>query len=152
MPAYAIAADHPARRRRATRAARRSIPDREPLLVRMGGTLPAAALFERLLGLKTLLFSFSTADENLHAPNEFFRLTASRRAWRLGGAVAAPGRGDAVSGVLPAEGVISFARGIPSPDLLPVAQLEECAGAAIRRNGRVALNYGPPAGYEPLRA
>ena len=36
--------------------------------------LPAAVLFERHLGLKTLLFSFSTADENLHAPNEFFRL------------------------------------------------------------------------------
>jgi acetylornithine deacetylase/succinyl-diaminopimelate desuccinylase-like protein len=48
--------------------------DREPLLVRIGGTLPAAVLFERALGLKTLLFSFSTADENLHAPNEFFRL------------------------------------------------------------------------------
>jgi hypothetical protein len=27
-----------------------------------------------VLGLKTLLFSFSTADEHLHAPNEFFRL------------------------------------------------------------------------------
>ena len=69
----------------------------------------------------------------------------------MGGAVAAPCRGDAVSGVLPTEGAISFARGIPSPDLLPVAQLEECAGMAIRRNGRVALNYGPPAGYGPLR-
>ena len=69
----------------------------------------------------------------------------------MGRAVAAPGSGDVVSGVLPAEGVISFARGIPSPDLLPVAQLEECAGAAIRGNGRVALNYGPPAGYGPLR-
>ena len=42
--------------------------------MRIGGTLPAAVLFERHLGLKTLLFSFSTADENLHAPNEFFRL------------------------------------------------------------------------------
>ena len=42
--------------------------------MRIGGTLPAAVMFERVLGLKTLLFSFSTADENLHAPNEFFRL------------------------------------------------------------------------------
>jgi acetylornithine deacetylase/succinyl-diaminopimelate desuccinylase-like protein len=31
-------------------------------------------VFERELGLKTLLFSFSTADEQLHAPDEFFRL------------------------------------------------------------------------------
>lgn len=42
--------------------------------MRIGGTLPAAALFDELLDLKTLLFSFSTADEQLHAPNEFFRL------------------------------------------------------------------------------
>jgi acetylornithine deacetylase/succinyl-diaminopimelate desuccinylase-like protein len=50
----------------------------------MGGTLPAAAMFEQVLGLKTLMFSFSTADERLHAPNEFFRLRRLRegmRAW-----------------------------------------------------------------------
>jgi 2-aminoadipate transaminase len=50
--------------------------------------------------------------------------------------------------VLPAEGMISFARGIPSPDMLPVAQLAECAGRAANR---VALNYGAPFGYGPLR-
>ncbi len=52
--------------------------------MRMGGTLPAAVLFERILGLKTLLFSFSTGDEQLHAPNEFFRLSRleeGMRAW-----------------------------------------------------------------------
>jgi acetylornithine deacetylase/succinyl-diaminopimelate desuccinylase-like protein len=73
VPAYAIPSDHPAVV--AARVSLRSVyTDREPLLVRIGGTLPAAVLFERHLGLKTLLFSFSTADENLHAPNEFFRL------------------------------------------------------------------------------
>ena len=54
------------------------------LLVRIGGTLPAATLFEQVLGLKTLLFSFSTADEQLHAPDEFFRLhrlDEGLRAW-----------------------------------------------------------------------
>jgi DNA-binding transcriptional MocR family regulator len=50
--------------------------------------------------------------------------------------------------VLPAEGMISFARGIPSPDMLPVAQLAECAGRAANR---VSLNYGAPFGYAPLR-
>jgi DNA-binding transcriptional MocR family regulator len=54
--------------------------------------------------------------------------------------------------VLPAEGTISLARGIPSPDLLPLAELERCASEAIARDGRVALNYGPPGGYAPLRA
>jgi len=38
------------------------------LLACIGGTLPAADLFERALGAKTLFFSFSTSDENLHAP------------------------------------------------------------------------------------
>lgn len=73
VPAYAIAADHPAVHA-GVEALRAVYPAREPLLVRIGGTLPAAVLFERTLGLKTLLFSFSTSDENLHAPNEFFRL------------------------------------------------------------------------------
>ena len=74
VPAYAIEADHPAVP--AGVAALRSVyPETEPLLVRIGGTLPAATLFERELGVKTLLFSFSTADEQLHAPNEFFRLS-----------------------------------------------------------------------------
>jgi acetylornithine deacetylase/succinyl-diaminopimelate desuccinylase-like protein len=83
VPAYAIAADHPA-----VEAGRRALatvyPESEPLLVRMGGTLPAAVLFERILGLKTLLFSFSTGDDRLHAPNEFFRLERleeGMRAW-----------------------------------------------------------------------
>jgi len=45
-----------------------------PLVVRMGGTVPIAELFERHLGLPTVFFSFSTADEDYHAPNEFFRV------------------------------------------------------------------------------
>lgn len=73
VPAYAISADHPAVGA-ALATLRELSPEPEPLLVRIGGTLPAAALFEEALGIKTLLFSFSTADENLHAPNEFFRL------------------------------------------------------------------------------
>jgi acetylornithine deacetylase/succinyl-diaminopimelate desuccinylase-like protein len=89
VPAYAIPADHPAVR--AAHSALHTVyRDREPLLVRIGGTLPAAVLFERVLGLKTLLFSFSTADENLHAPNEFYRLerldegvAAWTELWRL---------------------------------------------------------------------
>jgi acetylornithine deacetylase/succinyl-diaminopimelate desuccinylase-like protein len=82
-PAYAIGADHAAVQA-ATRALGTVYPDRETLLVRIGGTLPAASLFEEILGLKTLLFSFSTSDEQLHAPNEFFRLSRldeGMRAW-----------------------------------------------------------------------
>ena len=53
--------------------------------------------------------------------------------------------------VLPVTGTISFARGIPSPDMFPVEALAESARRAVARDGRVALNYGPPAGYAPLR-
>ena len=47
--------------------------------------------------------------------------------------------------------VIAFARGIPGPDLLPIAEFGECARAALERDGATALNYGPPGGYPPLR-
>jgi acetylornithine deacetylase/succinyl-diaminopimelate desuccinylase-like protein len=83
VPAYSIPPDHPAVRA-ATAALRSVYLQNEPLLVRIGGTLPAATLFERVLGVKTLLFSFSTADERLHASNEFFRLSRldeGIRAW-----------------------------------------------------------------------
>jgi acetylornithine deacetylase/succinyl-diaminopimelate desuccinylase-like protein len=65
-----------------------------PLVVRMGGTVPIAELFQRHMRLDTVFFSFSTADEDFHAPNEFFRvhrlhegLEAWARYWELlGGA------------------------------------------------------------------
>ena len=47
VPAYAIAADHAGDPRRARARCATVYPDREPLLVRIGGTLPAAVLFER---------------------------------------------------------------------------------------------------------
>ncbi|MFN7978633.1 MAG: dipeptidase [Vicinamibacterales bacterium] len=71
-PAAAIAADHRAVHLAA--AALQATYGVTPLVVRMGGTVPIAELFQRLLGLPTVFFSFSTADEDFHAPNEFFRL------------------------------------------------------------------------------
>ena len=46
---------------------------------------------------------------------------------------------------------ISFARGIPGPDLLPVDELADCAQAALRDDGRTILSYGSTLGYQPLR-
>ena len=46
----------------------------KPLIVRMGGTVPVAEIFQRVMGLETVYFSFSTGDEDFHAPNEFFRV------------------------------------------------------------------------------
>jgi DNA-binding transcriptional MocR family regulator len=46
---------------------------------------------------------------------------------------------------------ISFARGIPAPECLPVEELADCACAVIGRDGRTVLSYGPVGGYSPLR-
>jgi 2-aminoadipate transaminase len=48
-------------------------------------------------------------------------------------------------------GVISFARGVPAPECLPVAELADCAREAIERDGTSVLSYGPGGGYGPLR-
>ena len=50
-----------------------------PLRVAMGATIPIGAVFARHLGVGTIFFSFSTADEDYHAPNEFFRLSSFRK-------------------------------------------------------------------------
>jgi len=47
--------------------------------------------------------------------------------------------------------VISFARGVPAPECLPVDELADCARAAIERDGTSVLSYGPGGGYGPLR-
>jgi 2-aminoadipate transaminase len=46
---------------------------------------------------------------------------------------------------------IAFTRGVPAPECLPVAELADCARAAVERDGTAVLNYGPVAGYGPLR-
>jgi DNA-binding transcriptional MocR family regulator len=46
---------------------------------------------------------------------------------------------------------ISFARGVPPTEALPVDELADCARAAVERDGKTLLNYGPVGGYMPLR-
>jgi 2-aminoadipate transaminase len=47
--------------------------------------------------------------------------------------------------------IISFARGVPAPECLAVDDLADCARAALERDGRTILSYGPSPGYGPLR-
>lgn len=57
----------------------------EPHLVGMGGTLPVSGQFQEILGISTIFFSFAVGDENIHAPNEFFRverLQLGVRSWK----------------------------------------------------------------------
>ncbi|HEV7212026.1 MAG TPA: M20/M25/M40 family metallo-hydrolase [Blastococcus sp.] len=84
VPAYRIDPEHPAIRAAAAALAE-VYPGEEVLLAVIAGTLPATTLFEEVLGAKTLFFSFATADEQHHAPNEFFRIRRfgeGMRAWR----------------------------------------------------------------------
>lgn len=53
--------------------------------------------------------------------------------------------------VLPGSGIISFARGVPSPELFPVRELEEASRLAFQKHSAIGLNYGPPAGFRPLQ-
>ena len=94
-----IAADHGARPAhidgdhfalKAADAALHEVYGVHPLVVRMGGTVPISELFQRHMQLDTVFFSFSTADEDYHAPNEFFRvhrlhegLEAWARLWHI---------------------------------------------------------------------
>jgi len=71
MP-YRIPSDHPGLR--TAEHVLEQVYGKKPLSVRMGSTLPVSALFKQLLGLDTVFFSFSTADEDFHSPNEFFRV------------------------------------------------------------------------------
>jgi len=47
--------------------------------------------------------------------------------------------------------MISFARGVPAPECLAVEELADCARAALEKDGRTILSYGPGGGYGPLR-
>lgn len=47
--------------------------------------------------------------------------------------------------------IISFAGGLPAPELFPMAALAAATAAVLAEDGRAALQYGPSEGYRPLR-
>lgn len=48
-------------------------------------------------------------------------------------------------------GVISFAGGLPAPELFPVGRVEEACLKVLREQGQQALQYSTTEGYRPLR-
>ena len=56
-----------------------------------------------------------------------------------------------MSSKLGAMETISFARGNPAHECIPVEELADCARAAVERDGATVLSYGPVGGYQPLR-
>ena len=47
--------------------------------------------------------------------------------------------------------VISFAGGLPAPELFPVEEMKQISRLLMEESGRVALQYSTTEGYEPLR-
>jgi 2-aminoadipate transaminase len=47
--------------------------------------------------------------------------------------------------------VISFAGGLPAPEVFPVQQFDEACKKVMKENAAAALQYGPTEGYLPLR-
>lgn len=58
----------------------------QPYLTRSGGSIPVCETFLSCLGAYTVIFGLGLEDENIHAPDEFFRLSSFERgemAWPL---------------------------------------------------------------------
>lgn len=47
--------------------------------------------------------------------------------------------------------IISFAGGMPAPELFPIKEMEEVTKKVLQDEGKAALQYGPTEGYKPLR-
>lgn len=47
--------------------------------------------------------------------------------------------------------VISFAGGLPAPDVFPISRFQEACQKVLQIDGHQALQYGASEGYEPLR-
>lgn len=83
-PAFTLRDGHPLLA--AAEAVVRRTTNRAPVRARAGGTIPITAIFKERLGIDTITFGFAMPDEDVHAPNEFFRLSSLEeglRAWPL---------------------------------------------------------------------
>jgi acetylornithine deacetylase/succinyl-diaminopimelate desuccinylase-like protein len=81
-PAYAIPEDD--RFLAAVERVIERVHGEKPVRVGIGGTLPISPMVKQSLGLETVTLSYAIADERIHAPNEFFRLSSfddGLRAW-----------------------------------------------------------------------
>ena len=74
IAAYAVPEDDPFLA--AIETVMESVHGEKPLRVGVGGTLPISAMIKSILGLETVMLSYAIADEQIHAPNEFFRLSS----------------------------------------------------------------------------
>lgn len=59
---------------RAASAAMETTFGKTPIPLRSGGSIPIIAMFERVLGIKTVLFGFGLDSDAIHSPNEHYGL------------------------------------------------------------------------------
>ena len=69
---YLIPADHPVNN--IVGQVLTEVFNQEPHFARVGGSIPITEHFQAALGAWTFNFGWTVMDENLHAPNEFFRV------------------------------------------------------------------------------
>jgi acetylornithine deacetylase/succinyl-diaminopimelate desuccinylase-like protein len=74
---FLIPPDHPGNL--AAKTVLKELYGKEPYLARTGGTIPVCGLFLKHLKAYLVNFAFGLEDENLHAPDEFFRLSSFKR-------------------------------------------------------------------------
>jgi len=71
-------------------AARKAIKTgfgKEPVFIKEGGSIPIVVEFKETLGLETLLIGFGQNDDNIHSPNERFRVTDFERGCKTAAAL-----------------------------------------------------------------
>ena len=74
---YVIPFDHPGNQ--AARATLKELYGKEPYVTRMGGTIPVSGIFLEFLNAHMVNFAFGLNDENIHAPDEFYRISSFKR-------------------------------------------------------------------------
>jgi acetylornithine deacetylase/succinyl-diaminopimelate desuccinylase-like protein len=74
---YLIPSDH--RGLKVAASVLKDIYGKDPYRIRMGGSIPANAMFLEHLKAYTIVFAFGLQDERQHSPNEFFRLSSYER-------------------------------------------------------------------------
>jgi len=74
---YLVPMDHWGNR--AAEAVLTELYGKAPYYLRIGGSIPVCELFLSILGAYTVNFAFGLMDEQIHAPDEFFRLSSFRR-------------------------------------------------------------------------
>jgi acetylornithine deacetylase/succinyl-diaminopimelate desuccinylase-like protein len=73
-PANTLDDDHPMLR--AALGVLEQVHGQKAFPARAGGTIPITAIFKAMLGMDSMTFGLAMPDEDVHAPNEFFRLSS----------------------------------------------------------------------------